>query len=220
MNGYRLQADPERPLEVLCLGAHCDDIEIGCGGALLQLCKSRKARVTWSVFSSNPEREAESRAAADLLLKDAIEKQVIFHGFRDGFLPYEGYKVKEAFESLKRLPRPDLILTHTRYDMHQDHRMVWELTWNTFRNHDILEYEIPKWDGDLGQPNVFIPLDEGEAQEKCRCLQQAFPSQLSRSWFKDETFLGLMRLRGMESNAASGYAEAFYGRKVVLGWGE
>ena len=140
----------------------------------------------------------------------------VLHTFRDGFLPYLGEVVKDAFEDLKRLPDPDLVLTHARDDLHQDHRLVNDLTWNTFRNHLILEYEIPKYDGDLGRPNVYVPVSEEVAREKVELVADSFPSQAAKDWFDEGVFLGLMRLRGMEARAESGYAEAFTCRKLVL----
>jgi LmbE family N-acetylglucosaminyl deacetylase len=205
------------PLKVLCLGAHSDDIEIGCGGLILSLIKSRRAiDVTWVVFSAPGQREKEARRGASLFLKQAARTDIRIHQFRDGHFPYEGPAVKAVFESLKRAA-PDVVLTHYREDRHQDHRVLSDLAWNTFRDHLVLEYEIPKFDGDLGQPNCFIPLDRATAARKARFLGQAFGTQRDKHWFSDETFLGLMRLRGMECRAPGGYAEAFYGRKVILG---
>jgi LmbE family N-acetylglucosaminyl deacetylase len=203
-------------LRMLCLGAHSDDIEIGCGGFILQLLRTRKVDVDWVVFSGRGAREREARQSARLFLKDARKQQVIIKQFRDGFFPYEGAEIKEVFEELKQGPPPDLVLTHYDRDRHQDHRVLSELAWNTFRDHWILEYEIPKYDGDLGTPNCFVPLDRRAYRQKVRYLQRAFGTQRSKHWFSDETFLGLMRLRGMECRAPSGYAEAFYSRKTVL----
>ena len=136
--------------------------------------------------------------------------------FPDGFMPFVGAEVKAVFEELKQTVSPDLIFCSSRKDAHQDHRLISELTWNTFRNHMILEYEIPKYDGDLGQPNVFVPLEAELYQKKVQYIMDAFQSQHTKRWFEESTFLSLMRLRGMECNAASGYAEAFYCRKLVL----
>jgi LmbE family N-acetylglucosaminyl deacetylase len=204
---------------VLCLGAHCDDLEIGCGGTLLKLAEDpTPPAFTWVVFSSNPTREAEALRSAEALLGGVSNTRIIIKKFRDGFLPYEGGVVKEAFEEFKdRLPAPDLILTHHRHDVHQDHRLIAELTWNTFRNHLILEYEIPKYDGDLGQPNLFVPLEESLCQRKIDTILSSFPSQAAKQWFSPEVFRSLLRLRGMECNAPSGHAEAFYCRKLVVG---
>jgi LmbE family N-acetylglucosaminyl deacetylase len=204
------------PLNVLCLGSHADDIEIGCGGTILRLLSGNpNVQVTWVVFGASKERAQEARNSADALLQHAKQKEVIVHDFRDGYFPFEGAKIKDLFEGLKRVS-PDLILTHSRVDAHQDHRLIAELTWNTFRDHLILEYEIPKYDGDMGQPGFFVPLDSDVCQKKVRHIMDLFKSQHSRRWFQPETFLSLMRLRGMECNAASGYAEAFYSRKLVL----
>ena len=212
---------PFRPssgrLRVLCLGAHSDDIEIGCGGLLLDLIgRSRQVEVDWVVFSASGARATEARRSASLFLKGAGRATVRLHRFRDGFFPYEGARIKAAFERLKRTSTPDLVLTHYRDDRHQDHRVLSDLTWNTFRDHWILEYEIPKFDADLGSPNCFVPLDEATCRRKAGHLQRAFASQRDKHWFTEETFLGLMRLRGMECRSPGGYAEAFYGRKTVL----
>lgn len=209
--------DTKEPLKVLCLGAHSDDIEIGCGGLILSLIKSgRPIDATWVVFSAPAEREQEARRGAFLFLKGAARTNVVVKQFRDGHFPYQGAAVKGVFETLKSAT-PDLILTHYRNDRHQDHRVLSDLAWNTFRDHLVLEYEIPKFDGDLGQPNCFVPLDRATAARKAKFLGQAFGTQRDKHWFSDETFMGLMRLRGMECRARGGYAEAFYGRKVILG---
>jgi LmbE family N-acetylglucosaminyl deacetylase len=264
-----------RPLKrVLCLGAHCDDIEIGCGGTLLKLLGARAdsdwtgaeddaegepesaeagpsgeprplfrpdaavssrsraggpvrtaeppppeasdLEVTWVVFSSNEARAAEARKGAHLFLEGAARRNVVVHGFRDGFLPHHWAEVKDAFERLKRETAPDLIFTHYRHDLHQDHRIVSELTWNTFRDHLILEYEIPKYEGDLGAPNAFTHLDETVARRKAAGILECYRSQAGHSWFTEETFLSLMRIRGVESNAPGRFAEAFHCRKLLL----
>jgi LmbE family N-acetylglucosaminyl deacetylase len=216
MMTLQLGQNSSDPLKILCLGSHSDDIEIGCGGALLRLLSgSRPLDVTWVVFSSNSVRAHEARNSAALFLRQARHKEIIVKEFRDGFFPFDGAQIKDLFESLKPVS-PDLIFTHNRKDAHQDHRVIAELTWNTFRNHLVLEYEIPKYDGDLGQPNVFVPLDAEACRNKVRFLMEAFQSQRDKRWFEENTFLSLMRLRGMECNAPSGYAEAFYGRKLVL----
>ena len=211
------QLDP--PLgHVLCLGAHCDDLEIGCGGTVLKLTEGRNPPAfTWAVFSSDAIREAEALRSAEALLGRASGSRIIIKKFRDGYLPYEGGLVKEAFEELKGEVSPDLILTHYRDDLHQDHRLISELTWNTFRDHLILEYEIPKWDGDLGVPNVFVPLDESLCRRKIDTILTTFTSQTGKRWFSEELFRSLLRMRGMECNAPSNYAEAFYCRKLVAG---
>jgi LmbE family N-acetylglucosaminyl deacetylase len=203
-------------LRVLCVGAHCDDIEIGCGATLLRLAATVRLDATWLTLCSTPQREAEVRASAALFLKAARTQQVLVYDFRDGFLPAQWAAAKEAFESLRRLPDPDLVLTHEPGDRHQDHRIVSELTWNTFRNHLILEYEIPKYDGGLGQPNLYVPVSRVLAERKARHLLAAYTSQKRKRWFSAETFLALMRIRGVECNARDGYAEAFHARKLVL----
>ena len=216
---YALQCPVRKnsPFRVLCLGAHSDDIEIGCGGFLLDLIGRCKAvDVDWVVFSAQEDREREARRSAELFLRGARRKRVTVEQFRDGFFPYEGGDIKEVFERLKHEPSPDLILTHYRDDRHQDHRVLSDLTWNTFRDHFILEYEIPKYDGDLGTPNSFVPLTRKTCARKVRYLQSAFGTQSTKHWFAGETFWGLMRLRGMECRAPEGYAEAFYSRKILL----
>jgi LmbE family N-acetylglucosaminyl deacetylase len=204
------------PLHVLCLGAHSDDIEIGCGGTILRLAEEYpNCRFSWAVFSAAGVREAEARRSAGLFAGARLG-DVILKSFRDGFMPYVGGEIKAVFEDeLKRLS-PDVILTHNRQDAHQDHRQVSELTWNTFRNHLILEYEIPKYDGDLGQPGFFVPLEPQHWEKKVRLIMEVFGSQRDKHWFDTQTFTSLLRLRGMESNSPSGYAEAFYCRKAVL----
>jgi LmbE family N-acetylglucosaminyl deacetylase len=202
---------------VLCIGAHCDDIEIGCGGTLLRLRERNPALVLHAfVLCSDERRRREGLDAARRFLGDDSEKRVRIHAFRDGFLPYQGAEAKERFEALKATLRPGVVLTHYRGDLHQDHRLVSELTWNTFRDQLILEYEIPKYDGDLGAPNVFVPLAADHVERKVAHLLGAFPSQRSRRWFSEETFRALLRLRGVECNAPEGWAEAFHVRKLVL----
>ncbi|HXG22421.1 MAG TPA: PIG-L deacetylase family protein [Methylomirabilota bacterium] len=210
--------DPTRACRVLCLGAHCDDIEIGCGGTLLRLAATHpKLDVYWLVFTSTPEREREARHSAQTFLAEVAKKTVRIDALQDGYLPYLGGKVKDRFEEIKQKFSPDMIFTHYRQDLHQDHRLVAELTWNTFRNHLILEYEIPKYDGDCGSPNFFVPLNESVCRRKIDYILSAFPSQREKHWFSRELFSAILRLRGMEANAASGYAEGFYCRKAVLG---
>lgn len=206
-------------LRILLLGAHSDDIEIGCGGAILSLAKQYPDCVfDWVVFSALGPRKDEAHRAASLFLQPPQLAEPILKDFRDSFMPYAGAEVKSVFEELKRTISPDVVFTHNRRDAHQDHRLIAELTWNSFRDHLILEYEIPKYDGDLGQPNVFIPLDKKVCDTKVDFLMEAFQTQRSKRWFDPQTFLGLMRLRGMECNAPSGYAEAFYCRKAVIGF--
>jgi LmbE family N-acetylglucosaminyl deacetylase len=203
-------------LRVLCLGAHSDDIEIGAGGLILKLIHDSKVPVDidWVVFSSPPKREKEARRSAALFLEGARRQRVTVKHFKDGFFPYDS-KVKRVFESLKPVS-PDIVLTHYRNDRHQDHRVLSDLTWNTFRDHLILEYEIPKFDGDLGTPNCFVPLDKATCERKVTFLHDAFGTQRDKHWFTAETFMGLMRLRGMECRSRPGYAEAFYVRKAVI----
>ncbi len=204
-------------LKILCLGAHSDDIEIGCGGTILHLAEQYAGCVFhWVVFSASEVREAEAQRAAALFAGPASLKGPLLKAFPDGFMPFVGAEVKAVFEQLKQTISPDLIFTHNRKDAHQDHRLIAELTWNTFRDHLILEYEVPKYDGDLGQPNFFVPLPPEVFQKKVRFIMEAFQSQHAKRWFQEDTFLSLMRLRGMECNAPSGYAEAFYSRKLVL----
>jgi LmbE family N-acetylglucosaminyl deacetylase len=203
---------------VLCLGAHSDDLEIGCGGTILRLMESpNPPSVTWVVLSADAVREVEALRSAEALLQRAASTRIVVKKFRDGYLPYEGALVKDAFEELKATVSPDLVLTPYRGDLHQDHRLVAELTWNTFRDHLILEYEVPKYDGDLAAPNFFVPLNSALARRKVEHLRAHFPSQATRRWFTDRVFLGLLAVRGLECKAADGYAEAFYCRKVVVG---
>ena len=201
---------------ILVVGCHPDDIEIGCGGTILSLTRAQPTLdVTWVVLSADGARADEARVGASAFLAGAGSADVRLHDFRDGFLPYVGATVKDLFEGLKEI-EPDLVLTHTRYDLHQDHRLVCELTWNTFRDHLILEYEVPKYDGDLGTPNVFVPLSDELAHEKCRLLIDCFGTQRDKHWFDERLFLGLMRVRGVEAASPSGYAEAFTCRKLSL----
>ena len=206
-----------RPLRVLCLGAHSDDIEIGCGGTLLTWLEMLpKVDVSWVVLSAAAERGREARRSARALLRGAAAVCITLGPFRDGFLPAQYLEVKEFFEQLKSGNDPDVVLTHRLEDRHQDHRLAAELTWNTWRDHLVLEYEIPKYEGDLGQPNAYVHVPATLARRKAAHLQRYFASQRSKAWFAADAFLGLMRLRGLESRAASGYAEAFHARKVVL----
>jgi len=199
------------------IGAHCDDIEIGMGGTLLEWIGGGTAiDVDWFVLTSTPERATEARAAAAAFLDGAVGARVTIHAFRDGFLPYDGPAVKEAFEDLKARVEPDVIFTHSRDDRHQDHRTVSDLTWNTFRNHLVLEYEIPKYDGDLGQPNAYAEVSAEHAHRKYEHLRRHYVSQADRDWFSESTFMGLMRIRGIEMRSGSGYAEGFTARKATL----
>lgn len=208
--------DPDYSPQILCLGAHSDDIEIGCGGTILRLLKTYpNARVTWVVFSGKGSRVDEAQASAESFLAGIKEKQIFVKDFRDGFFPYTGADIKEFFESLKPL-EPDIVFTHYREDRHQDHRVISDLTWNTFRDHFVLEYEIPKYDGDLGTPNFYVHLDKKTCQQKVQLLVKHFGTQANKHWFTEETFLAILRLRGIESRAPEHYAEAFYGRKIVM----
>jgi LmbE family N-acetylglucosaminyl deacetylase len=210
-------AMPGDHLSVLCLGAHSDDIEIGAGATLLSMMeRGIRLQVHWCVLSGAGDREDEARASAADFLAKATSTQVEVMPFRDGFFPEQGDAIKSWFEELKGRTNPDVILTHRRNDAHQDHQQVSRLTWNTFRNHCILEYEIPKWDGDIGQPNVYIPVSSGSLQRKIDLLISHFGSQRSKQWFDAETFLGLARLRGMECRASERYAEAFFAHKLTL----
>lgn len=217
MINLSLSGSGGKPLVVLCLGCHSDDIEIGCGGTILRLIEEQpNCRFYWAVFSAIGTRRAEAQRAAKLFVGPERLEHLLLKKFRDGFMPFVGADVKAAFEEVKKTISPDIIFTHYRRDAHQDHRLLSELTWNTFRNHLILEYEIPKYDGDLGQPNFFVPLKKEIYQKKVRYLMDGFATQRPKHWFTEDTFLALMRLRGMECTAPSGYAEAFYCRKLVV----
>lgn len=202
---------------ILCLGAHSDDIEIGCSGTMLTLVKGcEEADVLWVVFSAEGARIREARSSARAILAEARSFDIRLESFKGSFFPFQGEQIKHYFETLKPF-RPDVVFTHQRDDRHQDHRVIADLTWNTFRDNLILEYEIPKYDGDLGLPNVFVPLTERIARRKARNLCRFFKSQTGKHWFSEDTFLGLMRIRGVECASRTGFAEAFYGRKLVLG---
>src|SRR5215469_10933267 len=203
-------------LRVLSLGAHSDDIEIGCGGTILRLAEQYpESEFHWVVFSANGHRNAEAARAADLFGGSHLNGPLL-KDFRDGYMPWSGVEVKDVFEKELKHLSPDLILTHNGNDAHQDHRLISQLTWNTFRDHFILEYEIPKYDGDLGRPSVYMPLDKTHCEAKVDYLIDTFESQRSKRWFQSDTFFSLLRLRGIECNAPSGYAEAFYCRKLML----
>jgi LmbE family N-acetylglucosaminyl deacetylase len=208
--------EPNRPLRILCLGAHSDDIEIGCGGTILRLVNARPANVRWVVFSATTRRRQEAKSCAQEFLKKAKRKKIEVMEFPDGFFPYRGAELKKFFERLKTEISPDLIFTHYRNDLHQDHRLLCELTWNSFRDHTILEYEIPKYDGDLGVPSCFIELDDQICAEKIQLIVKHFYSQQVKPWFTEETFRAMLRLRGVEARSKTGYAEGFYGRKIKV----
>jgi len=203
--------------KILCLGAHSDDIEIGCGGTMLKMAREHPdTQFYWVIFSADKRRATEARASFNQFLKNAPSRKLVVKNFKESYFPYNGAAIKDYFEKLKTSINPDLVLTHRGEDRHQDHRLISELTWNTFRSHLILEYEIPKYDGDLGSPNVFVELDRNTVQRKVSNILSGFPSQKSRQWFDRELLLSVLRLRGMECDARSKYAEAFYCRKVIL----
>jgi LmbE family N-acetylglucosaminyl deacetylase len=205
------------PARMLAIGAHPDDIEIGCAGTLLKLIEQEAiSEVCWVVLSGTGERAEEARRSAEALLDDVPRSEVVVRDFPDGFFPYEGQRIKDFFEQLKTEYSPDVVFTHQRADLHQDHRISCELTWNTFRDHLILEYEVPKYDGDMSAPNAFVPLEERLHRRKIDHLMSHFGTQLSKRWFREELFSSLLRLRGMECNSPSSYAEAFFCRKAVL----
>ena len=201
---------------VLAFGTHPDDIEIGCGGTLLELLgRGQPIDVYWAVFGADAERTAEAERSAERFLSGAASKWIVVNDFRDSYFPQFYEPIKETFQAIRSEVAPDLIFTHRRDDMHQDHRLLAELTWCTFRNHWILEYEIPKYEGDLGQPNVFVPLDETVCRRKIDHLMEAFPTQQAKSWFTPDTYWALLRLRGVECNAPGNFAEGFYCRKMT-----
>jgi LmbE family N-acetylglucosaminyl deacetylase len=204
------------PLRILCIGAHSDDIEIGCGAAVLRLLREHPgARVTWVVFAASDEREKEARASAADFLARAERPDIRLHAFPDAHFPAEYARVKAQVEALKPL-EPHVIFTHCRHDLHQDHRLLCELTWNAFRDHVILEYEVPKYDADLTSPNVFFPIETRDARRKTELLMKHFATQRAKHWFDEALFMGLMRIRGVECRSPSGLAEAFHARKIVL----
>ena len=203
----------QRP--ILCIGAHCDDIEIGCAGTLLRLARDHpEARFVWAIFSRDQVRESESRRAAGSLLGAATE--LCFFDFRPSFFPANIELIKGSFEDLKGRLDPCVVFTHCLQDRHQDHALLAQLTWNTFRSHLILEYEVPKYEGDLGHPNLFAPLGAADLNQKVRVLMECFSSQRDRAWFTEDTFRALARLRGIECASSTGFAEAFHARKVCF----
>ncbi|HKU39025.1 MAG TPA: PIG-L deacetylase family protein [Polyangiales bacterium] len=205
------------PLRVLCLGAHSDDIEIGCGGTLLRLLAERPgSSVEWCVFSANADREREARASAADFLADAAQRNLRVAQFRESYFPEQWAALKDHMGELGRTLQPDLVFTHRRADLHQDHRVIAELSWNTFRKHLLLEYEIPKWEGDLGHPNLFVPLSRAQADRKVELLQRHFASQAQKPWFRADTFHGLMSVRAVECHAPEGRAEAFHAPKLIV----
>jgi len=200
---------------ILCLGSHSDDIEIGCGGTILKLfAENNSVDVFWIVFSATEARADEANRSAELFLEKASNKNIIVKKFRETFFPYCATEIKEFFKKLQSEISPDLIFTHRREDMHQDHRLVSELTWNTFRDHLIMEYEIPKYEGDLGQPNIFVKLSRQTCEQKVATIFNTFLTQRTKKWFSEDTFWALLRLRGVESN--SEFAEGLYCRKMIM----
>lgn len=207
----------ENGLKLLFLGAHCDDIEIGCGGTILKMASQYEiSEVKWVVFASNEERKKEAIIGANKFLAKVQNKEIIILDYKDAFLSQFSFEIKDFFESLKKNFDPDVTFTHFRDDRHQDHRLISELTWNTFRDHLVLEYEIPKYDGDLGHPNCFFKLTDSEAKEKVHYIINSYKSQSQKHWFDSETFLAIMRIRGLESGSITKYSEAFYARKFVF----
>lgn len=216
MNTIGIFPKNDEPLTILCLGAHSDDIEIGCGGTILRLLTEyNNIEVHWVVFGSSGIRNTEAFESANKFLVNSKKKNIIVENFKDGFFPYSGQEIKTFFETLKHTIQPDIIFTHYRHDLHQDHRLISELTWNTFRDHLILEYEIMKYDGDIGNPNFFVQLDDALCQKKVTHILESFKSQSNHHWFSKEAFFALLRLRGIECNAEH-YAEGFYCRKIVI----
>ena len=217
MRGLSFVQKKGEPLKALFLGAHSDDIELGCGGTILSLLEQgQELEAWWVVFAASPERRVEAEKSAEMFLRGAVKKEVVVRDFKESFFPYVGSEIKACFEELKRTISPDVVFTHFRDDLHQDHRLISELTWNTFRDHLILEYEIIKYDGGLGSPNVHVHLSEEVCARKIKYLMENFQSQHSHQWFTEETFRAILRLRGVESNAPSKFAEAFHARKIVL----
>ena len=216
MLGVALARDRGTPLRLLAIGAHADDVEIGCGGTIRRLAEiETELSVAWVVLAAHGVRVQEARASADRFLEGVRVRDVRALDFEDAFFPYHGARIKRFFEELRREVEPDIVFTHARHDLHQDHRLVCELTWNTFRDHLILEYEIPKFDGDLGSPNMFVPLSKGECAFKIETVLSSFASQRSKHWLSADVLLGLMALRGAECRSPTKYAEAFYARKVL-----
>ena len=217
MRGLSFVHKQGEPLKALFLGAHSDDIELGCGGTILSLLEQgQELEGWWVVFAASPARRLEAERSAEMFLRGTIKKEIVVKDFKESFFPYIGSEIKACFEELKRTISPDIVFTHFRDDLHQDHRLISELTWNTFRDHLILEYEIIKYDGGLGSPNLFVHLSEEVCAKKMKYLLENFQSQRSHQWFTEETFRAILRLRGVESNAPSKFAEAFYARKLVL----
>lgn len=217
MLSFKLDIEKGRAPCFLFIGAHSDDIEIGCGGTVIELLRTYpNAKVYWVVLSSGAMRTREAKMSSQAMLRGVRNAHVIIKDFRECIFPSLVIEIKQFFEEMKRLMSPDVVFAHFRDDLHQDHRVVGELVWNTFRDHIILEYEIPKFDGGLGSPSMFMPISRAAMKRKIAILMKAFPSQHGKPWFTPDTFQGLMRLRGIECNAPSGFAEAFYSRKLLL----
>jgi LmbE family N-acetylglucosaminyl deacetylase len=203
--------------KILCLGAHPDDIEIGCGGTVLRIIEEMPcSHFYWAVFSGNEKRIKEAREAAKVFLKHAKSKKIVIHQFKESYFPFVGSSIKDCFEKLKREFHPDIVFTHYKSDAHQDHCLISSLTWNTFRDHLIMEYEIPKYDGDLVTPNLYVHLNESHVRKKIDSILENFATQKEKQWFTEETFRSILRIRGIESNSPSNYSEAFHCRKLVL----
>jgi LmbE family N-acetylglucosaminyl deacetylase len=212
---FKLFGETREP-KILCLGAHPDDIEIGCGGTILKILEEApEAQFCWVVFSGTPKRREEAFQGSDFFLKNAKSKKIDVEQFRESYFPFIGVQIKDYFEKLKTALIPDMIFTHYSNDLHQDHRVISNLTWNTFRDHFILEYEIPKFDGDLGNPNFFVNLNKSFVERKINCLVDVFQTQKEKPWFDEETFRSILRIRGVESNSKTKYAEAFYCKKIL-----
>ena len=204
-------------LRVMCLGAHPDDIEIGAGGTILRIIDEiPETEFCWTVFSGNKKRSREALESANLFLKNSKVKNIQVHDFKESYFPFVGSGIKDFLEKLKTVFSPDIVFTHYRGDAHQDHRLISNLTWNTFRDHFILEYEIPKYDGDIGRPNFYAYLSESQVQTKIRYISDSFQTQKEKQWFTEDTFKAILRIRGLESNSTSKYAEAFFCRKIVI----
>jgi len=217
MLALKFSQKEKKPLTLLCLGAHSDDIEIGCGGSVLRIFEEYpEISVYWVVFSANTKRRKEAKESANLFLAKASRREIVIKNFKESFFPYEGEEIKGFFEALKKKISPDIIFTHYRNDLHQDHRLISELTWNSYRDHLILEYEVIKYDGDLGAPNFFVHLDDEICGKKIDFLMDSFKTQANRDWFTPDTFLSMLRIRGVESRAPERYAEGFYCRKIIL----
>jgi LmbE family N-acetylglucosaminyl deacetylase len=212
-----LARSPKGYFDVLCIGSHCDDIEIGCGGTVLALQRRYpNCRVHWLILTSVPERHSEALVAARAFVKPACRGETVVCDFPDGMLPAHLAQVKARFEAVKALVKPDLVLTHHGLDRHQDHSLVSQVTWQTFRDHMIWEYEIPKYDGDLHTPTLYVPLSAANAARKISVIVKAFASQRGKSWFTADNLMAMMRLRGLECRSPSGFAEGFHCRKLVF----